>query len=64
MQDEEDGSGQCGGQAELASGSGQIPAILNSDGEFKLGCYGWQNHDYALSNVNWYIKLYLVGYAL
>lgn len=53
------------GQRELASGSGQIPAILNSDGEFKLGCYGWQDHPMQLSmGVNWYIKLYLVGYAL
>jgi len=52
------------GKYEMASGSGQIPVILNASGNFKIGSYGWQDHDYELSNTTWYIKLYLVGYCL
>lgn len=52
------------GKYEMASGSGQIPVILDASGNFKIGSYGWQDHGYALSNTTWYIKLYLVGYCL
>ena len=52
------------GRPELASGSGQTPVILDSSGNFKIGCYGNGHGAYVNNNINWQFKLYLVGYCL